>query len=56
MTNVDYVGRSAAVASAALSTEGLVPQVTTLTGGSPDDPGGCRVLYVSPTGDVRRGQ
>ena len=55
VSNVDYVGRSASVASAALQESGLEADVQTVLGGTPTDPAACRVIYVSPTGDVRRG-
>jgi serine/threonine-protein kinase len=52
---VDYVGRPASVASASLRESGLRPAVTTIIGGQPSDPSRCRVLFLSPTGDVPRG-
>ncbi|MFC5136656.1 serine/threonine-protein kinase [Actinomycetospora rhizophila] len=53
---VDYVGRPASVASAALRESGLDPEIATILGGEPSDPSRCRVLYLSPTGDVPRGE
>jgi serine/threonine-protein kinase len=53
---VDYVGRPASVASAALRESGLDPEVATILGGEPSDPSRCRVLYLSPTGEVPRGE
>jgi len=38
-----------------LREDGLAPEVRTVLGSKPSDPSACRVLYVSPTGDVRRG-
>ncbi|GAA4827420.1 hypothetical protein GCM10023201_12920 [Actinomycetospora corticicola] len=55
VSNIDYVGRSASVATAALREDGLSPTVRTVLGGQPTDPSACRVLYVSPTGEVQRG-
>jgi serine/threonine protein kinase len=55
VSNLDYVGRPASVAVAALREDGLAPEVRTVLGSKPSDPSACRVLYVSPTGDVRRG-
>ena len=55
VSNLDYVGRPASVAVAALREDGLDPEVRTVLGSKPSDPSACRVLYVSPTGDVRRG-
>jgi serine/threonine-protein kinase len=52
---VDYVGRPASVASSALRESGLRAEVATPFGGEPDDPSRCRVLFLSPTGDVPRG-
>jgi serine/threonine-protein kinase len=49
------VGRPASVAAAALREDGLDADVRTVLGSKPNDPSACRVLYVSPTGDVRRG-
>ncbi|MFC5066316.1 serine/threonine protein kinase, partial [Actinomycetospora atypica] len=55
VSNIDYVGRSASVAGAALREDGLTPDIRTVLGGRPSDPSACRVLYVSPTGEVARG-
>jgi eukaryotic-like serine/threonine-protein kinase len=55
VTNIDYVGRPASVAVAALRQDGLDSDVRTVLGSRPSDPSACRVLYVSPTGEVRRG-
>ena len=55
VSNIDYVGRSASVAGAALREDGLTPDIRTVLGGRPSDPSACRVLYVSPTGEVTRG-
>jgi eukaryotic-like serine/threonine-protein kinase len=55
VSNIDYVGRPASVAVAALKQDGLDSDVRTVLGSKPSDPSACRVLYVSPTGDVRRG-
>jgi serine/threonine-protein kinase len=55
VSNIDYVGRPASVAAAALREDGLDADVRTVLGSKPNDPSACRVLYVSPTGDVRRG-
>jgi serine/threonine-protein kinase len=55
VSNIDYVGRPASVAVAALREDGLDTDVRTVLGSKPSDPSACRVLYVSPTGDVRRG-
>ncbi|CAA9233551.1 MAG: hypothetical protein AVDCRST_MAG54-1139 [uncultured Actinomycetospora sp.] len=53
---VDYVGRSASVAQAALQQAGLEAEIGTVLGGEPSDPSRCRVLYLSPTGEVPRGE
>jgi serine/threonine-protein kinase len=53
---VDYVGRPASVAAAALQDVGLEAEIGTVLGGEPNDPSRCRVLYLSPTGDVPRGE
>jgi len=53
---VDYVGRPASVAAAALREAGLEPEIGTVLGGEPSDPTRCRVLYLSPTGEVPRGE
>ncbi|MDF2978648.1 MAG: pknA [Actinomycetospora sp.] len=53
---VDYVGRSASVAQAALQEAGLEAEIGTVLGGEPSDPSRCRVLYLSPTGEVPRGE
>jgi serine/threonine protein kinase len=55
VSNIDYVGRPASVAVAALREDGLDSDVRTVLGSKPSDPSACRVLYVSPTGEVRRG-
>jgi serine/threonine-protein kinase len=55
VSNIDYVGRPASVAVAALRQDGLDSDVRTVLGSKPSDPSACRVLYVSPTGEVRRG-
>jgi serine/threonine-protein kinase len=55
VSNIDYVGRPASVAVAALKQDGLDSDVRTVLGSKPSDPSACRVLYVSPTGEVRRG-
>jgi serine/threonine-protein kinase len=52
---VAYVGRTATAASAALSQLGLGTNVTTLLGGTPANPDSCRVIRVSPSGEVQRG-
>ena len=56
VSNVDYVGRPATSAAAALDNLGLTADIATLTGGSPRNPASCRTLFVSPTGEVRKGQ
>ena len=43
------------MAVAALREDGLDSDVRTVLGSKPSDPSACRVLYVSPTGEVRRG-
>ncbi|HSK59432.1 MAG TPA: protein kinase [Actinomycetospora sp.] len=53
---VDYVGRSASVAAAALQESGLEAEIGTVLGSEPSDPSRCRVLYLSPTGEVPRGE
>lgn len=55
VSNLSYVGRSAETASAGLRSEGLSPVVRTPLGGEPDNEANCRVIQVSPTGDVKRG-
>lgn len=55
VSNLDYVGRPASVAVAALGQDGLDVDARTVLGAKPSDPSACRVLYVSPTGEVRRG-
>ncbi|MDL5154785.1 protein kinase domain-containing protein [Actinomycetospora termitidis] len=55
VSTIDYFGRPASVASAALRDSGLVPEIETLFGGTPNDPSACRVLRVDPTGEVKRG-
>ncbi|GAA4810225.1 hypothetical protein GCM10023200_55000 [Actinomycetospora chlora] len=52
---VEYLGRSAQTASAGLRQLGLDPEVSTVLGGQPDNESACRVLSVSPTGEVPRG-
>ncbi len=55
VSTVAYVGRTAAAASAALSELGLGTNVTTLFGGTPANPDACRVIRVTPSGQVQRG-
>jgi serine/threonine-protein kinase len=50
-----YIGRSAREASTNLQDLGLQPEVLTLLGGTPDDETTCRVVTVSPVGQVSRG-
>jgi eukaryotic-like serine/threonine-protein kinase len=52
---VEYLGRSAQTASAGLRQLGLDPEVRTVLGGTPDNESACRVLSLSPTGEVPRG-
>lgn len=55
VSNLEYVGRSAQTAAAGLRQAGLRPVVRTVLGGDPDNEAQCRVLSVSPTGEVARG-
>jgi hypothetical protein len=46
----------AVVDAAALREVGLEAEIGTVLGGEPSDPSRCRVLYLSPTGEVPRGE
>ncbi|GLZ46438.1 hypothetical protein Acsp06_26230 [Actinomycetospora sp. NBRC 106375] len=56
VNQVEYLGRSAQTAAAGLRQLGLDPEVKTVLGGTPNDDSACRVLSVSPSGEVPRGE
>ncbi|MHC1558371.1 protein kinase domain-containing protein [Actinomycetospora sp. C-140] len=56
VNQVEYLGRSAQTAAAGLRQLGLDPEVKTVLGGTPNDESACRVLSVSPSGEVPRGE
>ncbi|MCD2188579.1 protein kinase domain-containing protein [Actinomycetospora soli] len=51
----DYAGQTGAVAVTGLRGQGLEADVRSVLGQAVDDPANCRVLYLSPSGAVRRG-